>query len=233
MYTALAQVYDLFGEHDEAARADYYARFLPKGEGADVGCGTGALTTELYRRGYRVYGIDSSRDMLQRATERAAREGLPVRFIEGDARRIPYAHPLDFVLAANDVFNYVHRCAPAFEGIRAALKEGGIFAFDISSAYKLKNVLAGNTFSDTKEEVTYVWQNFRKGDKLNIEFTVFSPAGATYIKTCERQTQYAHAQAQIVADLQSAGFRTVKTYAFGTLRKPKENSMRLLFVAQK
>lgn len=234
MYTALADVYDLFADDDAAARADYYARFLPDGgEGVDIGCGTGTLTLALYARGFRVYGVDSSPEMLRRAGARALETGADLRFMQGDAACVPYAHPLDFAVAANDVFNYVKPCLPAFRNVCAALKKGGVFAFDISSAYKLEQVLAGNTFSQTKDDVTYVWQNFRSGKKLIIDFTVFSPQGSSYIKTYETQTQYIYTQEEITAALKAAGFTRVRAYAFGKTSKPLQKTERIAFVAIK
>lgn len=234
MYTALADVYDIFYEDDSAARADYYASFLPEGgEGLDVGCGTGALTVALSRKGLRISGMDSSPDMLSKACDRALREGARVRFVQGDASGFTVPHKLDFVVAALDVYNYVPKLSRAFTSAYEALREGGTFAFDISSEYKLKHVLAGNTFSETKQDVTYIWQNFLSGKKLTIDFTVFSPCGASYIKTCETQVQYVRSEKEITDALEAAGFKSVSAYAFGTRRKPRVSSERILFAAVK
>lgn len=233
MYTALAAVYDLFYEDDAERRADVYAAHLPKGEGADIGCGTGTLTLALYRRGYRIYGADPSEDMLRCAVQNAAAAGADVRFLCADAQDAFTAHPLDFVLAANDVVNYLPRLEKAFANVFCSLKCGGVFAFDISSAYKLAHVLAGNTFSQTENDVTYIWQNTRRANKLFIDFTVFSPSGATYIKTCETQTQYIRSQAEIGDALQNVGFTAIECYAFGKKSRPKETTERILFVAKK
>lgn len=234
MYTALADVYDLFYEEDTQARTEYYARFLPaNGEGVDIGCGTGALTLALWRRGLRIYGLDKSAAMLSKASDAALRMGANVRFVAGDAGDLRVLHPLDFAVAANDVYNYVPKLRNAFRSVWAALREGGVFAFDVSSAYKLREVLAGNVFSETKNDVTYVWKNFRSGNKLNIDFTVFTPAGASYIKTCETQTQYIRSCEEITAALREAGFRRVRAYAFYSTRKPTPKTERIVFIAEK
>ena len=234
MYTALAEVYDLFYDGDMSARADYYCGFIPSGaSGADLGCGTGVLTLEMYRRGYKVYGVDNSVSMLNKARERARNAGADIDFVVGDAAELPYIKQLDYVVAANDVFNYVGNADKAFKNVYAALRDEGVLAFDISSDYKLKNILDGNTFSETKRGVTYIWQNFRKRDKLIIDFTVFSPRGETYIKTCETQVQHIRSAEQITAALENAGFSTVKSYAFGKKSKPRENTERIAFIAKK
>ncbi|MDE7395294.1 MAG: class I SAM-dependent methyltransferase [Clostridiales bacterium] len=230
MYTALGEIYDLFKEDDDEKRAAYLSGFLPKGEGVDIGCGTGGLTHALYKRGLGVYGVDASEVMLRRAVEKA---GASVRFVLGDAESFPYAHTLDFAVASNDVFNYVGSPLAAFRHVYGALKKGGVFVFDISSAYKLCKVLAGNTFSETKEGITYIWQNFREGNKLFIDFTVFSPQGETYIKTSETQVQYVRTQAYFTKALQKTGFARVETYAYYTKANVTKKTERILFVAQK
>lgn len=233
MYTALAEVYDLFYEDDAEARAAYYLRELPTGEGVDIGCGTGALTRALYRSGRKVYGVDASEAMLRRAAQAALREGLDIRFVRGDIRTLAVLHPLRFAVAALDVVNYIADPRLAFARVASALERGGMFAFDVSSEYKIRRILAGNTFSQTKNDVTYLWQNSMRGKRLTIDFTVFSPAGEAYIKTCETQTQYAHTEEELRVALAAAGFGDIRAYAFGTRRAPREKTERIAFFAVK
>ena len=230
MYTALGEIYDLFREDDDEKRAAYLADFLPQGEGVDLGCGTGGLTQALYRRGYAVYGVDASEVMLRTAVEKA---GASVRFVLGRAERFPYAHPLDFVTASNDVLNYIERPLTLFRHAYGALKAGGVLVFDVSSAYKLKSVLAGHVFSETKENITYIWQNFREGSRLFIDFTVFSPQGATYIKTSETQVQFVRPASYYSRALQNAGFTQIQQYAYYTKDAPTKRTQRILFAAHK
>ena len=230
MYTALGEIYDLFREDDDETRAAYLADFLPKGEGVDLGCGTGGLTQALFLRGHAVYGVDASETMLRRAVTRF---GSRVRFVLGRAEAFPYAHPLDFVVANNDLLNYIERPLTLFRRAYGALKKGGVFVFDVSSAYKLRRILAGNTFSETKENVTYIWQNALSGNKLFIDFTVFSPQGETYIKTSETQVQFVRSARYYADALQKAGFTQVERYAYGTKDAPAKTTQRILFAAQK
>ncbi|USS41662.1 methyltransferase domain-containing protein [Thermococcus aggregans] len=61
---------------------------LPKGAKIlDVGCGVGRHSIELAKRGYRVTGVDISRKMLEKAEERAQKEGVEVEFIKADATK--------------------------------------------------------------------------------------------------------------------------------------------------
>ncbi|MFH1068444.1 MAG: methyltransferase domain-containing protein, partial [Candidatus Glassbacteria bacterium] len=74
----------------------------------DLCCGQGRHTLELARRGFRtVEGIDRSHYLVQRARESARSEGLPVRFREGDARKLPYVPDnFDCVLILGNSFGY-------------------------------------------------------------------------------------------------------------------------------
>ncbi|MCC7416667.1 MAG: class I SAM-dependent methyltransferase [Acidobacteria bacterium] len=63
----------------------------------DVGTGTGRAALQFARGGAFVTGVDASEQMLAVARQRAAAEGLKVRFVRGDA------HELDFPDRAFDV----------------------------------------------------------------------------------------------------------------------------------
>src|SRR5689334_3311045 len=57
----------------------------------DLCCGQGRHTFELYKRGYRnIEGLDRSSYLISRARNRSRGLGIPVKFREGDARKLPY-----------------------------------------------------------------------------------------------------------------------------------------------
>lgn len=56
----------------------------------DVACGTGNLAIPIARGGARVIGVDIATNLLEQARERAASEGLSIKFDEGDAEHLPY-----------------------------------------------------------------------------------------------------------------------------------------------
>ena len=61
----------------------------------DIGCGTGRHTIEMTNRGYRVTGIDLSANMLKRAEEKAAEQGLSIDFLKMDAGNLPFKNEFD------------------------------------------------------------------------------------------------------------------------------------------
>jgi SAM-dependent methyltransferase len=56
----------------------------------DVACGTGNLAIPAARKGGTVTGLDIATNLLDQARQRAAAEGLDVRFEEGDAEELPH-----------------------------------------------------------------------------------------------------------------------------------------------
>ncbi len=239
MYDHLAECYDAFmADVDYDAWADYACSFLPQPPalGMDVGCGTGKLTLELISRGYKVTGSDVSAQMLEKAQAAARSKGLAVQFICQSAEQLRSMRPLDFITAQCDVVNYLARPEKFFVRAASSLKNGGVLAFDISSAYKLKEVLAGNVFTDENDDVTYIWENAidKKQTRVDMRLTFFKRNGSgTFDKLTETQTQYVHDADVLTEKLKKAGFTSVKTYGFGTRRAPKSDDQRLFFVARK
>lgn len=74
----------------------------------DLCCGQGRHSLEFAKRGYsKIEGIDRSRYLIQKAKKVAKKEGLSVRFKEGDARKLPYANDtFDVVMILGNSFGY-------------------------------------------------------------------------------------------------------------------------------
>ena len=56
----------------------------------DIACGNGNLAIPAAKAGAAVTGVDIAPNLLDRGRQRAAREGLSIRFDEGDAEKLPY-----------------------------------------------------------------------------------------------------------------------------------------------
>ena len=149
----------------------------------DVGCGTGRAFDPLLRRGWSVWGVDASAEMLDRA-----RGNLPepwgyvgtADLRQCDARELPdFERPsklggphrvrFDLVLALNDVVNYLtedgdlERC---FNGMQRNLADGGLICFDTNTLGLMRNNFAG----EGMDRGEWTW----RGEEETVE------AGGTY-----------------------------------------------------
>lgn len=101
----------------------------------DLGCGTGALTAELAVRwpGAVVEGIDSSAEMIGRASERA----IPGRlsFEQGDLREWRPEEPVD-VLVSNATLQWVPGHLDLLGELVSCLAEGGVLAFQVPGNFE-------------------------------------------------------------------------------------------------
>ncbi|MGH6718967.1 MAG: class I SAM-dependent methyltransferase [Alphaproteobacteria bacterium] len=93
----------------------------------DLGCGDGALTEELVRRGAIVVGVDASAGMV----ETARRRGLDARLADG--QDLPFAAEFDAVFS-NAAIHWMPRQAAVAAGVRRALKPGGRFIAEFGGA---------------------------------------------------------------------------------------------------
>jgi ubiquinone/menaquinone biosynthesis C-methylase UbiE len=100
----------------------------------DLCCGQGRHTLELARRGFSVSGLDQSEYLLSVAKERTTQAQLPVEFIQGDMRRLPFKEESDVVLNLFTAFAYFdddQDDVKALWEIARVLKQGGRFLLDM------------------------------------------------------------------------------------------------------
>ncbi|MDH5490589.1 MAG: methyltransferase domain-containing protein [Myxococcales bacterium] len=103
----------------------------------DLCCGQGRHSMELARRGHAgVVGIDRSRYLVRLARRRAKKEGLSLRFHEGDARRVGSRRErFDAALLLGNSFGYFDKAdddQKVLEGVRRVLRPGGKILMDVA-----------------------------------------------------------------------------------------------------
>jgi ubiquinone/menaquinone biosynthesis C-methylase UbiE len=90
--TWMAGDFGQIAQYSRKAAEEFIARIGIK-SGAkmlDIACGTGNLSIPAARRGAKVTGVDIATNLIEQARQRAAKEGVDVRFDEGDAEQLPY-----------------------------------------------------------------------------------------------------------------------------------------------
>jgi SAM-dependent methyltransferase len=105
-------------------------RLPPTARILDVCCGTGYLAALLIGRGFHVAGLDVSREMLAYARANAP----AAEFILSDAASFHLPCTCDAAVSTFDSLNHLLKPATleaAFRNIAAALRPGGLLAFDM------------------------------------------------------------------------------------------------------
>jgi len=243
MYTDFAAVYDrLMREVDYEGWARYYASLLakagvPGGAVCECACGTGSLTVPLGRLGYRMTGVDLSRDMLSVAAQKARQAGLQIPFVQQDMTALRLHRRQRAVLCTCDGVNYLTTPARArrfFAAAWAALEPGGALIFDVSTPEKLQNILGGNTLGCMDEDVSYIWQNawHPRTCTVDLRLSIFVRQGdGRYQRLEERQRQRAYTKEELTEYLSRAGFTNVRFFGDRTRRAPRPGEERWHIVA--
>jgi ubiquinone/menaquinone biosynthesis C-methylase UbiE len=118
------------------AEAEYIIQALGTKPGAqvlDVGCGYGRHAMELAARGFRVFGLDLSTQLLVRGGEEAERRGLSIEFVHGDMREIAYDSQFEGAYCVFSTFGYFddETNKKTLANVSRALKPGGRLLLEI------------------------------------------------------------------------------------------------------
>ncbi|HHY09966.1 MAG TPA: class I SAM-dependent methyltransferase [Firmicutes bacterium] len=243
-YTHLAPFYDFLMAADYPLWEQYLLSLFKKFAAVpktilDLGCGTGNLTLPLVRRGFAVTGVDSSAEMLRQAALKAEEENLPVTLHKQDLRGLALPQVFDAAISTCDVLNYQVSAADlqaVFAGVFKHVACGGLFLFDLNSAYKLANIYGNQSYAELHDDFSYFWDNsYDEESKIcKMEITFFTRAeNGLYKRAVERHRQKVWLPAEIRKISETAGFKFLACYDFPSLEPYSQNSQRWQFVLQR
>ncbi|WP_269412142.1 class I SAM-dependent DNA methyltransferase [Lentibacillus daqui] len=245
-YQQLANVYDRL--MDDAPYDDWLGFTVgifqqsdkPIHHVADLGCGTGRITTGLAQMGYQMIGVDYSETMLSVAQQHASDMGVPVQWIHQDLRELQGLSELDAVVSYCDVMNYItteEELMTVFSHVKNMLADGGIFIFDVHSLYHLDNNLAGETFAMVDDDLAYIWfcSPGEVSGEVFHDLTFFVQQGKTYTRFEEYHHQQTFPIKIYQKLLQASGFNIRHLYGDFSPKPEslKDNTERIFFVAEK
>jgi D-alanine-D-alanine ligase len=108
----------------------------------DLCCGQGRHTLEMNRRGFKVEGLDRSRYLIQKARTLAEKEGLNIKFREGDARKLLYpTDTFEVVMILGNSFGYFETIQDDLRVLKQVfrvLKPGGRLLVDVADGEYLR-----------------------------------------------------------------------------------------------
>lgn len=248
-YYNFSYVYDLFMDetpYDTWTKnavnllADYG---VTSGVLVDLGCGTGQMTRRLHDKGFSMVGIDLSEDMLTVANDK--NQPGDILYICQDMCDISLHGTVKAFVSFCDSLNYItdiNDLKQVFFGAFAYLEEGGIFLFDMNTPYKYHTLLADYTFSDTREEGSFIWENeFDEETKDNIydltlyikRDVLYHDGEETFERFFETHIQHSYSMKEVETALKEAGLTFLECIDADTLERPTDTSERVYFIAKK
>jgi len=243
-YNEFAEFYDLFMEEVDYDEWAEYAVNIALHFGIkplkilDTACGTGNITIPLSQRGYKMWGLDLSSDMLSIAESKARAAKQKIVFLHQDMQNIKVNESFDCILSMCDGVNYIidkqglkNFFCSAFD----KLNNGGVLIFDISSYYKLRYILGNNSFYNEKNNIHYMWNNSfdEVENTVVMDLIFFVPEGSLYRKFEEQHVQRAYKNDELISLLKETGFSRVEAFDAFSFNGPNERSERVFFAAKK
>ncbi len=243
-YREFAYVYDQLMENvDYKEWADYVEKIIIEDKGKqcnilELACGTGNVTIPIAQKGYNIIGLDISEDMLTIAKNKALEKNLNLFFIHQDMVDLYLEEKFDCILSMCDGINYIidiNDLIQVFRRVYDTLEDKGVFIFDISYYYKLKNILGNNTFGENLDDICYLWENYFDDDNSTVamDLTFFIREGNYYRKEEEYHIQRAYKKEEIINILSKVGFKDIEVYDGFTFDPAKNESERIFFKAKK
>ena len=243
-YGVFAEFYDALTENvDYRKKADYlcemFSRFSHVPETVlDLACGTGSLTLELRKRGFDIFGVDASAEMLMQAQSKSADAGENIMFIRQRMQQLELWGSVDTCICTLDSLSHLQgadELDKTLDRLSLYIEKGGLFIFDVNTPFKHKNILGNNTFVYDTDKVYLVWQNsYRERDcSVKLELDFFIPNNGVYTRESESFREFAYPTDTIIALLQKHGFRVEGMFDDFSFEQPKDTSQRITYAARK
>ncbi len=245
-----AWLYDVDDRDNLTADIPFYIDHARKtgGEILDLGCGTGRVAIPLARHGFKVTGLDLSREMLEIFNGKLdAEPGLRdmIAVVHGDMARFHFERQFSLVIVPFRAFQSLTDegdLASCLRCIRECLSDDGLF---IVNAFLPRKVM------DTSwcYPETVQWERVDEktgnrvvkktwGDRIDMERQVIYPHfayevtfadGSTARVTDDLEMKYYH-EPQLQSLVEGAGFKIVGKYGWYDYSSIEETPRELIFV---
>lgn len=243
IYGSFAGVYDRFMDDVPYEAWGEYVESLLKEHGIadgivlELGCGTGSLTEILAKKGYDMIGVDISSDMLDIAMEKREKSGKDILYLQQDMREFELYGTVRAVVSICDSMNYLlseEDLLQTFRLVNNYLDPGGIFIFDMNTAYKYHEIIGDATIAENRREASFIWENtWYEDEKINeYDLTVFAEEKkGWYRKYQETHYQKAYSPERIKDLIRQAGMEFIAAYDAFTREPVKKDSERIYILA--
>ena len=246
MYTVLASFYDKLNAHVDYDGIFHMIRDIFSengiGEGAtllDLACGTGTLTVKFGKAGFDMIAVDLSEDMLMTARDNSDEAELYPLYLCQDMRSLDLYGTVDGGYCCLNSLNYLddpREVKTVFSRLKYFVAPGGVFVFDVNTAYKFREVYRDNTYVYDEDGVFCIWQNTLDEEPLaaNFDLTFFVEGkGGKYTRMEESQRQIYLSPEEIEKAYTENGFETLAVYGKTDRTAPSDTDEALWFVIRR
>lgn len=249
IYHKFATVYDLMGADRHSLRmCDYtlelFKKFKIKPQsGLELCCGTGSALKFFIDHGYKMAGLDQSKQMLAQARKKVG-ESVPLtqatlpKFRFADAINPRRPRQFDFAYSYYDSLNYLLKpqdLQATFVNVQKHLSPGGWFFFDMNSPQALRGIWGNSVWGGAHKDLCWIFRHTH--DDANslgtVRTTFFIREGKLWRRFDETHIERGYSLKVLRKLLEKSGFSVKAIYRCFTFDKATDNTNRICVVARK
>jgi SAM-dependent methyltransferase len=243
-FNQYAVYYDaLYNEKDYAHECSYLQELCRIFSGIrvesvlDLGCGTGKHSHLLIERGYQVFGIDRSQEMLTIAKEKSPSAGA--HFVQADLSNFDLDESFDLAISMFGVVSYLinnKQLNSMFTSVHKHLKPGGLFIFDVWHGSAVLHQLP----EEREIKVTNVQQCFKRKavpvinyaqNMVQVDYTISSLENKIISKESHQMRYFFLPELELLAEMHNFSLQGI--YKFLSTEKPNEIDWNITVVLKK
>lgn len=242
-YSAFATVYDIMQydvDYDKWVQAlkEKIKKYKPSTRNIlELACGTGTMAIALAQAGFILEGIDLSEDMLVIANQKSQENHVKLKLYQQDMITFNTKKKYDVIFSMCDGMNYIVEdgdLKKTISNVFNHLGDDGLYIFDLSTLYKLKEIIGNHTFAETFDEEAYIWENefHEETNRLNFLLTLFKEEHGHYTRHEEYHVQRAY-DVDYVKNVMEDYFDILEVVDGDTFEGYSEHSHRICFISKK
>jgi len=244
-YQVFAQVYDeAAGEFSFHSKVMEHLDILlnnmkiQPGKMLDVACGTGIILFQMGKKGWEIYGIDLSIEMLKIAVSKAHKRKINAILSNQDMRNFALKVKMDLITSFFDSFNYLLKyndLIQTFKNVHASLKDNRYFIFDMNIDRSFTKFWANHIYTMKKADFELIYQNDYIPEKKEgvTHLTIYKKKRKLFERFEETHRERNYSISEIDKALKLAGFIIDNKVDFFSGNEVNKESPRVLYICKK
>jgi ubiquinone/menaquinone biosynthesis C-methylase UbiE len=205
----------------------------------DLACGTGSHAIAIAKKGIEVTGIDISDSMLTEAIDKSTRAKTNILFSKQDMSSFEIHGRVDVITCCFDSVNHIldPSCfGKMLKNVDRYLVPGGLFIFDVNSEYKFKKIYGNNVYTESFDDLTFIWQNhFDKNSGIvEFEMTFFTrQTDGRYVKHMESNYERLYTLDEIDSYIKCTSLEQIAMFDGFSFKALNRRSQRISYILKK